>query len=60
MKDLSIVSAPGDPFDHYFYKYGTPDEKRIISIERTPTISFSEADDIHSNMVRVTIEQKYY
>jgi len=46
-----------DPFEHWYYKQGTPEEKRIISIEREFTITGPFEND---NQLKVRAERMYY
>lgn len=56
--DFSIINIEGDPFDHYYYKYGTKEEVRIISIERLPEVNFSNSNDTGS--ITAFISSRYY
>ena len=57
LTDITIVSQRGDNFEHYYYKHGTPEEKRIISIETNPTIVL---DNDGSGKVIFKADKKYY
>lgn len=35
-ENVSLVTREGDKFEHYYYRFGKIDEKRIISFERMP------------------------
>jgi hypothetical protein len=55
-ENIQIIYIEDDPFEHYYFRYDTPDEKRILSIQRTPDIKFGE--DITA--VKVTASLLYY
>lgn len=54
--NVSRIIKEGDEFEHYFLYYGTPDEKRIISIQINPTIVNNSTD----NKYTITTTSKYY
>lgn len=56
-ENITKVVVEGDKFDHYYYKYGSPDEKRLISIERLPNIEFK---DTLVGGLKVTASSHYY
>ncbi len=51
-KNFSFVNIEGDEFKHLYYRHGLTDEKRIISIQKQPTINFEGN--------KCMMEQKYY
>jgi len=46
------IMMDGDKYDHFYIDYGTPEEKRIISIERMP--------EVKQDGNRYTISSKFY
>lgn len=55
-QNIQRIWKEGDRFEHYFYKYGTTEEKRIISIEKEFTINQGSADNKHT----MSAYKKYY
>lgn len=55
--NVERIVQDGDPFEHYWYRFGKPDAKRIISIEINPRINEPLLKD---NKYTVTSEQHYY
>lgn len=57
--NFQVIIKEDDPdFEHYYFHFGEPDEIRILSIQRIPTISFS--DCYEDGMIKVHADQKYY
>lgn len=55
-KNVYKIIKVGDDFDHYFLYYGTPQQKRIISIQKTPEVTNSYLDNKYS----ISVNCKYY
>lgn len=55
-QNIQRILIEGDSFEHYFYRYGTPEEKRIISIEKEFTINQGSTDNKHT----MSAYKKYY
>lgn len=56
--NIQRIMIEGDPYDHFYFNYGQPDEKRIISIERDVKIDLATNIENFSTTIRAT--QKYY
>lgn len=50
--NISCITSIKDKYEHYFYRYGTPEEKRIISINKDLEISYADG--------KMTIAQDCY
>lgn len=37
--EFTVVQREVDPFNHLYYHFGKPDQRRIISIQRAPDIN---------------------
>lgn len=59
-QNVQRINIEGDKFEHYYVYLGTDKEERILSIERTPNIDFTEADTVSGNSLRVSVNCKYY
>lgn len=57
--NIECITEEGGKFNHYWYKHGTPDARRIISIEREPLIRYDMPSNF-SNNVKLTMEARYY
>src|SRR5688572_7278219 len=57
-ENIECITVEGDPFEHYYFHYGQPDEKRLISIERMPSLEYGNSEDGRS--VNVTVSKRYY
>ena len=55
---IQKIIPEGDPFEHYYYNYGQPDEIRIISFEKDFT--FEQVTDEKTNSVTLKVSRKYY
>ena len=53
---ITILYTQGDPFEHYYYKYGTSEERRIISIQRMPDVGWEEC----GRSITQKATRKYY
>lgn len=59
LKDhISRVIKEGDKFEHYYLDYGTPNEKRIVSIQRNAEITTTFDED--KNKYTVLASHNYY
>jgi hypothetical protein len=56
--NFEVVSPENESIVHYFYHYGKPDEKRIISIEKSRNIEYR--DGSIDNKIMATLSHKYY
>lgn len=54
--NISRVIIEGDPFEHYYFRYGQPDEKRIVSIEICPSFDWED----NGTTINVTANKRYY
>jgi hypothetical protein len=50
------VQIEGDKFEHIYYHFGQPDEKRIISMEREVNMSWHE----EGGNLKMKAEKRYY
>jgi hypothetical protein len=58
---ISVLYRDGDICEHWYYNYGKPDSKRIISISREPKITYGwNVDDLFNNNYTVRAEIQYY
>jgi hypothetical protein len=58
---ISVLYQDGDICEHWYYNYGKPDCKRIISISREPKITHGwNVDDLFNNNYTVRAEIQYY
>lgn len=55
--NFELIRIDGDRFVHYYFHYGKPDGKRIISIDRKCNI---ECDRSIENTFTMTLSYKYY
>lgn len=55
-ENIQCISREDDKFEHYFFRYGTLDEKRIISIEKEPKINQNYTDNKHT----ISAYKRYY
>jgi hypothetical protein len=55
--NVTRVIVEDDPFEHLFLYYDTPEEQRIISIQRLPDLDWPQSPDGQWNQ---TISSKYY
>lgn len=56
--NITIIQRVGDKFEHYFLYYGTPDEKRLMSMAIHPDVE--SGYDNNKNSYRMTASYKYW
>jgi len=59
-ENIVCVKIEGSKYNHYWYHHEQPDAKRIISIEREPTIRLEPPIDLINNNYKQVIEAQYY
>ena len=50
------IQVEGEKFEHIYYHFGLPDEKRIISMERDVQMSWTEEGGAY----KMRVEKRYY
>jgi len=53
---ITIVVPQNDPFEHWFLEYGKPEQRRIISFERSPEIKMVADGPVY----KMVYEARYY